>query len=159
MPAASGSPKPYLLFQAIGAGNETISSGSCADVQCADACNCITWSLPFSSSGFGAGTYAVHLNLDTTNQVKIGPSGGICEQAAGFGKLSTGAGASITLNIVGDVCDVASLGKLQFSGSYTVTGGTGPDADANGVGDATATMLNLIGTRKLAWTLIGTMRK
>jgi hypothetical protein len=161
LPAASASSRPYVLFQAVGSGNETITAGSCADVSCqgSDTCNCVAWSVPFSTTGFSAGTFMAHLNLDTTNPSKLGPSGGICEQMAGFGKLSTSAGSTITLNIAGNACDVASIGKLQFSGAYTVTGGTGAFFDANGVGNATATMLNLLGTHRLAWTLIGTIHK
>ena len=163
MPAAAASAKPYLLFQAVGTGNEIDSSGGCSDVQCpnADNCDCIIWTkLPFSSTALGNGTFTAHLNIDTNHTTNLPTSNGACSQVAGVGNLSTGTNAGIALNIAGTACDVASPNsKLQFSGSYTVTGGTGPYATANGVGSATATMANATGTHKVAWALIGTISK
>ncbi len=164
MPAAVASAKPYLLFQAVGTGSETESSGACSGVPCSNmgVCSCIIWSaLPFSSTALGNGTFTAHLNIDTDHTTNLPTSDGTCYQVAGVGKLSTGANAAMALNIAGTACDVASPNsKLQFSGSYTVTGGTGPYATtANGVGNATATMAHQTGTHKVAWTLIGTIHK
>lgn len=155
--------KPYVLFQAVGTGNETDSSGSCADVDCpnADTCDCITWSaLPFSSTALGAGTFTAQLNLDLSSSSPIPSTGGACMPVAGVGKIATSTDNSMALNIAGTVCNVASPNsKLQFSGSYTVTGGIGSYTTSNGVGSATATMVNETGTHKVAWTLIGTISK
>lgn len=165
MPAATATAKPYVLFQAVGTGTETDSSGACADVPCGNnaTCNCIIWmALPFSSTALGKGTFTAHLNVDISgkNTINLPTTNGACAPMAGVGKLATGASAAMAINIAGQACDVASPNsKLQFLGSYTVTGGTGPYADANGVGSATATMANQTGTHKVAWSLIGTIHK
>ena len=163
MPAATASAKPYLLFQAVGSGTETENSGACADVACPNSanCDCIIWmALPFSSTALGNGTFTAHLNIDTKNTTNLPTTNGACAPMAGVGKLATGTNAAMAINIAGQACDVASPNsKLQFLGSYTVTGGTGPYADANGVGNVTATMANQIGTHKIAWSLLGTIHK
>lgn len=163
MPAATASAKPYVYFQAVGSGSETDSSGACGDVACPSSanCNCIVWTaLPFSSTALGNGTFTAHLNIDTKNTTNLPTANGACAPMAGVGSLATGANAKIALNIAGQACDVASPNsKLQFSGSYTVTGGIGPYADANGVGSLTATMANQTGTHKIAWALLGTIHK
>jgi hypothetical protein len=165
IPAATASAKPYLLFQAVGTGTETDSSGGCSDVECPSkvACDCIIWTtLPFSSTALGNGTFTAHLNLDLTSasQIPIPTVNGECYAVAGVGKLSTSTNNAIALNIAGTACDVASPNsKLQFSGSYTVTGGIGSYATSNGVGNATATMANETGTYRVAWTLSGTISK
>ncbi|HTW88119.1 MAG TPA: hypothetical protein VMD75_08935 [Candidatus Binataceae bacterium] len=161
--AAAAATKPYVLFEAVGTGNETESSGSCADVDCptADTCDCVTWTaLPFSSTALGAGNFTAELNLDLSGSSSIPSIGGACVPAAGVGKIATSTDNSMALNIAGSVCNVASPNsKLQFSGSYTITGGIGSYTTSNGVGSATATMVNETGTHRVAWTLIGTISK
>ena len=161
--AATSTAATYVYFQAVGTGNETDSSGGCPDVTCPSGhdCDCINWTaLPFSSTALGSGTFTAQLNLNLTDQSGTASIDGKCYPVAGVGKLSTGANAAMAINIAGTACDVASPNsKLQFSGSYTVTGGTGPYASSNGVGSATATMVDQTGTFRVAWTLIGTIHK
>ncbi len=98
MPAASASAKPYLLFQAVGSGTETESSGACADVSCPKTvCDCIIWTaLPFSSTALGNGTFTAHLNVDTKNTTNLPTTMGACAPMAGVGKLATGTGAAMS---------------------------------------------------------------
>jgi len=159
-PAVAAAAK-VALFQAVGSGTETISSGSCApNPQCdpSDSCNCITWSVPLNGTTLGNSTFTANINLDLSVHSKNGTSG-VCLTAGGFGRITPNSGGAVYLNIAGNACDVAQSGLLQFIGSYDVSGGKTPLTSPGGVGVLTFAVPDILATRSVSYVISGSLRK
>jgi hypothetical protein len=159
--AQSAAASKVALFQAVGSGAETISSGGCSpNPQCdpSDTCNCLTWSVALNGTSLGNSTFTANINLDLSVRSKNGTSG-VCLTAGGFGRITPASGGAIYLNIAGNACDVADSGLLQFIGSYDVSGGKAPLTGPAGVGTLTFAVPDILATRSVSYVISGSLKK
>jgi hypothetical protein len=161
-----------LALYAVGDGTglDDKTTGSCdtttfPDLVCpsGDFCGCLSGTAPsFGCTGVGhAALTTMEISFDFDNPT--GPNGipngtitdstppplaGRCYGASGQGVITVPDTANDTVNLLlqGVVCDAIpgqSANFASFSGSYIVTGGTGPFASATGSGSFTAGIDNV----------------
>lgn len=92
-----------------------------------------------NSSHLGAGPYTSTLTVDWAAATSNG-DGGYCAPASGPSTITAANGDTLSLQNSGTVCEVGATGSNvphTFTGTFTITGGTGRFANATGSGTTT----------------------
>ena len=125
---------PALPFKSSGSGTETsLSPAGCQFT--ATGCTVQTTGTA-TSSHLGTGPYTSTLTIKWAAATPNG-QGGFCAPATGSSTLTAANGATLTFSQTGTVCEVGKSSPNvahTFTGTYTITGGTGRFAGATGSG-------------------------
>jgi hypothetical protein len=92
-----------------------------------------------TSSHLGTGPYTSTLTVFWAAATPNG-AGGFCAPASGPATLTAANGDTLTMQVTGTVCEVGATSANvphTFTGTYTITGGTGRFAGATGSGTST----------------------
>jgi len=115
-----------------------------------DYCSCITGTGAFKGIAALPGTVTTEISVDFSNDFNLygtpNGSGGYCFGASGVGTAADQAGNTISFNLQGSLCDLVPTGTAPdliygsaFTGSYSITGGTGRFTGQAGTGSFTET--------------------
>lgn len=121
-------------FSSGGSGTETSLSASGCQFTAA-GCTVETNGTQ-TSSHLGRGAYVSDLTVDWAQAYPNG-DGGFCAPASGPSVLTAANGDTLTLSNTGTVCEVGKTGANvphTFTGTFTISGGTGRFANASGAG-------------------------
>jgi len=124
-------------FSSNGSGTETSLSG--VGCQFTPAGCTVQTSGTATSSHLGTGPYTTTLTV-LWSQATPNGDGGYCAPATGPSTLTAANGDQLDLQNTGTVCEVGPTGNNAphtFTGTYTITGGTGRFTRASGSGSLT----------------------
>jgi len=126
-----------LPFSSSGSGTET--SLSALGCQFTVAGCTVESNGTATSSHMGTGPYQSTLTVNWADAYSNG-DGGFCAPASGSGSITAANGNTVELSSSGTVCEVGATGSNvphTFSGTYTITNGTGRFSGASGSGTET----------------------
>jgi hypothetical protein len=136
-PALAG-PTPTRGFASHGSGTETsLSAPGCQNTGTHD-CTVATNGTA-NTTHMGVGPYVSDLTIHWGSATSNG-DGGYCAPADGTSTITGVNGDTITEDVSGMVCEVGPTSLTAphtFTGTFTITGGTGRFADATGSGTVT----------------------
>lgn len=121
-------------FHSTGSGTET--SQSAAGCQFTLAGCTVATNGSATSSHLGSGMFNSLLTIDWAAATSNG-AGGFCAPASGSSTLTAANGDTLALTSTGSVCEVGATSKYAshtFTGTFTITGGTGRFSHAQGSG-------------------------
>ncbi len=115
-----------------------------------DYCACLTGTGAFKGISALPGTITTEISIDFSNDLNLygtpNGTGGYCFGASGVGTATDQNSNTITFNLQGSLCDLVPAGTAPnlvygsaFTGSYSITGGTGRFTDQAGTGSFTET--------------------
>ncbi len=119
-------------FKTVASGTGTLAYG------CEDACLTATFVGHATSSHLGTGAWSAVLTVPFSGAY---PSGsGVCAPATGTATLTAANGDDVNFTYTGTVCAAGDIftSAHSFTGTYSITGGSGRFDDASGTGNITA---------------------
>lgn len=129
---ADSSNRPFMT---TASGTDTVSIG------CDGGCVQATFNGTATSSHLGTSSWIAELTVPLTG-LTLTDNGELCGPATGSATLPAANGDEVDFTYAGTICALDAtnpiFGAHSFSGTYTITGGTGRFQGATGTGEITA---------------------